>query len=424
MTLGATAMVAAVRAGEATIESLVERCAARIEERERTVRAFSWLVTGDALRRARELDREGPTAGEALHGLPFAVKDIIDTAGLPTERGSPLFAGRVPERNADIVDRLLGLGGVMLGKTVTAELAFAAPGPTRNPWNLERTPGGSSMGSAAGVAVGMVPLALGTQTNSSIIMPAALCGVVGFKPTAGTLDTGGVMAFSPALDQLGWLTGSVADAELVADALLGRRDLPPPERLRIAIVRTAEWESASPSVRESFESALDALRGAEVELCETTPPDGFDDARPIHRTIMAYEAVRSVGPAVAERPDLVSAVLRRFLAEGETIADEDFRRALDRRRRLTDACADWLRSFDAVVTPAAPAEAPPAAGTGDARFCTAWTLIGAPAIVLPSGRGREGLPIGLQLVAAPGADAELLRLARTLEPHVAAGTSP
>jgi Asp-tRNA(Asn)/Glu-tRNA(Gln) amidotransferase A subunit family amidase len=413
--LEAAQLVAAIHAGATSAEAIVERCAAAIEAREREVRAFSWLTIGDALRRVRERDR----TGLPLAGLPFAVKDIIDTAGVPTECGSPLFAGRVPAASASIVDRLCDLGGVMLGKTVTAELAFATPGPTRNPWDASRTPGGSSMGSAAGVAAGMAPLALGTQTNSSLIMPAALCGVVGFKPSAGAFEMDGVMAFSPTLDQLGWITATVADAAFVAELLMGA-EVAAAGDLRLAVVRTAEWDAAGDSVRERFDAALAALRAAGAELVEDPdPPAALDDARPIHRTIMAYEAVRSVGPAVASRPEVVSEILRRFLAEGEGIAADAYAAALARRAELTEACSRWLGGFDAVVTPAAPAEAPSADGTGDARFCTAWTLIGAPAVVLPSGRGAEGLPIGLQLVGAPGADAALLGTARAAEPLVA-----
>jgi Asp-tRNA(Asn)/Glu-tRNA(Gln) amidotransferase A subunit family amidase len=412
--LEAAQLVAAIRAGAISAETVVERCAAAVEAREREVRAFSWLTIGDALQRVRERDR----TDLPLAGLPFAVKDIIDTAGVPTERGSPLFAGRVPAASASIVDRLCELGGVMLGKTVTAELAFATPGPTRNPWNPSRTPGGSSMGSAAGVAAGMAPLALGTQTNSSLIMPAALCGVVGFKPSAGALELDGVMPFSPTLDQLGWITATVADAAFVAELLIGAEAAA--GDLRLAVVRTAEWDAASDSVRERFDVALAALRAAGVELVEDpAPPAALADARPVHRTIMAYEAVRSIGPAVASRPEVVSEILRRFLAEGEAIGADAYAAALGRRAELTAACSRWLGGFDAVVTPAAPTEAPSADGTGDARFCTAWTLIGAPAVVLPSGRGAQGLPVGLQLVSAPGADATLLGTARAVEPLLA-----
>jgi Asp-tRNA(Asn)/Glu-tRNA(Gln) amidotransferase A subunit family amidase len=413
--LRAEQLVAAIRAGTVSAEAVVVSCADAIDERERDVRAFACLTVGAALQRAREL----ADANLPLAGLPFAVKDVIDTAGIPTECGSPLFAGRVPETSASIVDRLTGLGGALVGKTVTAELAFAAPGPTRNPWDLSRTPGGSSMGSAAGVAARMTPLALGTQTNSSVIMPAALCGVVGFKPSAGSLATDGVMAFSPTLDQLGWFTATAGDAAFVAALLLDIGPAPPGAG-RLAVLRTAEWAAASPSVRKRFEAVLADLRGAGFELVdEPAVPAALADARRIHRTIMAYEAVRALGAAVASRPQVVSDVLRRFLAEGELIDDDAYADALRARADLIDSCTDWLAGFDAVLTPAAPDEAPSAAGTGDARFCTAWTLIGAPAIVVPSGRGAAGLPVGLQLVAAPGADAALLGAARAVEPVVA-----
>jgi len=309
------------------------------------------------------------------------------------------------------VRRIEAAGAFTFGKTVTAELAFAVPGPTRNPWDAARTPGGSSMGSAAAVAAGMLPLALGTQTNSSIIMPAALCGAVGYKPSAGTLANDGVMAFSPTLDQLGWFAATVDGAAEAAAALLGVAPGGGPPRLRV--VRTHEWPGAAPAVRERFEADLRGLAaGARIEEAELPP--GFEDARAVHRTIMAFEAAAELGAAAEARPELVSELLLRFLREGAAISPAVYEAALIARLRLIAAFA---ADCDAIVTPAAPDEAPlrDQTLTGDPRFCTPWTLIGAPALVLPTGRGPAGMPIGLQLVAAPGADDRLLAAAGTVE---------
>jgi Asp-tRNA(Asn)/Glu-tRNA(Gln) amidotransferase A subunit family amidase len=393
----------------------VERCLAVVERREQEVRAFAWLDPEQACARAAAAV-SGPLAG-----LPVGVKDIIDTAGIPTERGSALYGGRVPERSAAVVRRLEAAGAVIFGKTVTAELAFAYPGPTRNPWDPTRTPGGSSMGSAAAVGAGMLPAALGTQTNSSIIMPAALCGVVGFKPSAGRSDCEGVMAFSPTLDELGCLAETVEDVIAVAP-VLGDLALDAATSsvagLRVLSAFGSGWPDAAPCVSERFAYAVETLRAAGARVL---PTDGapFAEARAAHRTIMAYEAWVQLGADVSARPQLVSEWLRRFLAEGKQLTADDHRAALDARDALITAFDRLIDGADVIVSPSAPDEAPEAAGTGDPRFCTLWTLVGAPAINLPCGRGPHGLPIGLQLIGKRGEDAALLAFARAIEPLVA-----
>jgi len=394
----------------------VERCLEVVARREPDVRAFAWLDP----ERARAAAALACSGGGRLAGLPVGVKDVIDTAGIPTERGSALYAGRVPARSAAVVRRLEDAGAVMFGKTVTAELAFAYPGPTRNPWDLTRTPGGSSMGSAAAVAAGMLPAALGTQTNSSIVMPAALCGVVGFKPSAGVTDRTGVMAFSPTLDELGCLGAGVADVAALAP-LLG--DVEPAaavalERLRVRAAFGPGWPQAAPCVAAAFERALAALRaaGARVEPADGAP---FATARDVHRTIMAFEAWGELGADASARPELVSDWLLRYLAEGERLTAAEHRAALAARERLIAAFDRLIEGADAILCPSAPDEAPDAAGTGDPRFCTLWTLVGAPALNLPCGRGPHGLPLGLQLVGRRGGDAALLGVAHALEPVVA-----
>ncbi len=402
---------------EETAADRIETCLARYGAVESRIRAFAWLDAGRARRLARERDAE-PWKGP-LHGVPVGVKDIFDTAGIPTEHGSRLFAGRVPEASADAVIALESAGAIVLGKTVTAELAFLTPGPTRNPWDQERTPGGSSMGSAAAVAAGVVPLALGTQTNGSVIRPAAFCGVVGFKPTAGRLSKAGVLEFSRTLDQVGGFAGRVRDVATLC-AVLSREPLegwwsPPSAVPRLAALRTGDWEHASDAMRRRFEADVDALALAGAPIEWPGPPPGLDGAAGTLRTIMAFESARSLGAAVAARPDAVSAGAREFLASGAQIAREDYLAALEERERLVRAFARWAAPYDAILTPATTGEAPDHLTTGDPRFCSRWSLVGAPAITIPTGLGPSGLPLGLQLVASPGRDRALLAAAAWAE---------
>ncbi|MDP9264961.1 MAG: amidase [Chloroflexota bacterium] len=403
--------------GEESAADRIEACLARYGAVESRIHAFAWLDPDRARRLGRE--RDGERWKGLLHGVPVGVKDIFDTAGIPTEHGSRLFAGRVPETSADAVIALEDAGAIVLGKTVTAELAFLTPGPTRNPWDLDRTPGGSSMGSAAAVAAGVVPLALGTQTNGSIIRPAAFCGIVGFKPSAGRISKAGVLEFSHTLDQVGGFTRNVPDVASLC-AVLSRERLrewwsPPSAVPRLAALRTAEWEHASDAMQRRFEADVDALAlaGGPIEWPE--PPPDLDDAAAALRTIMAVESARSLGGAVAARPEAVSAGTREFLSRGEEITAEAYASALDERERLIDAFGAWASPYDAILTPPTTGEAPGPETTGDPRFCTRWSLVGAPAITIPTGLSPSGLPLGLQLVAAPGRDRALLAAAAWAE---------
>ena len=425
-------MTTATRDPLATLEDSsgerLERLLERIHELEPTVRAFAWLDEERARRRAAESD-ETAAAGRTgpVHGVPVGVKDIIDTAGIPTECGTPLLAGRVPEQSAAAVAALERAGAFVLGKTVTAELAFAAPGPTRNPWNAERTPGGSSMGSAAAVAAGMAPAAIGTQTNSSIIMPASLCGAVGYKPTAGSISTDGMLEFSATLDQPGSFATTVAGAAVMAAAIAGDVDPPvPAPRPRppmLGVALMPETETAAMAVRERLAAAVAILRGAGATVEDVGLPDDLAEARAVHRVIMAHEGATAIGPLVARDPERVSDVLRAYLAVGAAFTDDDYRVALERRAELAEVVDELAGRFEALLCPAAPDEAPSRETTGDPRFCTLWTLAGVPALVLPNGRGPAGLPIGLPLVAARGDDERLLAAAAWVEGALAdAGT--
>ena len=352
--------------------------------------------------------------------MPIGVKDVFDTKGIPTENGSRLFPGRIPDRDADVVRALKDSGAIIVGKTVTAELAFLHPGKTRNPYDRDRTPGGSSMGSAAAVAAGVLPGAIGTQTNGSVIRPAAFCGTVGFKPTGGRLSTGGALEFSKTLDQVGGFAGTIASvaylgAALAGDALdewwTGPAERPP----RLAAVRTSDWDSADDAMRARFQADVDALASEGGPIEWPVLPEGLDDVPGLIHTVMAYESARALGPVAEARPRDVSEKAGAYFARGRAIGTEEYDRAIRERLRLIAAFNDWAAQYDAVLTIPAVGEAPGLDTTGDPRFCSRWTFVGAPAVVLPTGLGPARLPLGLQLVGARGSDRRLLGAAAWAE---------
>jgi Asp-tRNA(Asn)/Glu-tRNA(Gln) amidotransferase A subunit family amidase len=399
------------------MSSMVEASIRRYGETEGRIRAFVRFDAEPALLLEAALGASGAVG--PLLGVPVGVKDIFDTAGAPTERGSALYGGRIAERDADVVRNLRASGALIIGKTVTAELAFYHPGPTRNPWDVSRTPGGSSMGSAAAVAAGVVPMAVGSQTNGSIIRPAAFCGVVGFKPSAGRLPRGGMFEFSRSLDQVGGFARSVRDVASLTAAMSGEdrsrwwsddRGTP-----KLAALRTSEWERADDAARERFQADVDRLAAAGGPIEWPGPPAKLDAAPAILRTIMLFEASRALSKDVAGREELVSETARAALAEGAAIRQSSYTDAIGERDKLIDAFADWAAKYDAILTPPAIGEAPTTETTGDPRFCSRWSLLGAPAVVIPSGLGPHRLPLGLQLVAAPGDDRRLLAAAAWCE---------
>jgi Asp-tRNA(Asn)/Glu-tRNA(Gln) amidotransferase A subunit family amidase len=421
----------ALARGELSSPQLVDRALERYDATEGQVRAFSWLDRRRAVALARESNerrRTGAPVGR-LEGIPIAVKDIFDTAGIPTENGSALFTGRVPETSAAAVRAAEAAGAIVIGKTVTAELAYLTPGPTRNPWDTSRTPGGSSMGSAAAVALGIVPAAIGSQTNGSTIRPAAFCGVVGYKPTLGRISLEGAFEFARTLDHAGVFARTVRSAGLVAAILAGDSERAPRSELdrvpRLAALRTSEWQHASEPMRQRFQADVDALAAAGGPVEWPTPPPGLDDAPQILRTIMLYEAAQVVLPKIARRPDAVSTFAREQLAEGARTGERAYQDALRERDLLIATFADWAAPYDAILTPPTTGEAPAADSTGDPRFCSRWSLTGAPAIVIPTGLGPDRLPLGLQLVAGPGDDDRLLRAAAWAEAVIGwRGTPP
>jgi len=406
-----------IREGQLTSAELVRACLTRCSRLEARVEAWEHLDAERAMERAEELDSIRRSSGVVgpLHGIALGIKDIIDVAGMPTTMGSPVYAGNVARETAPVVQQLERAGAIVLGKTVTSEFAFYTPRKTHNPWNPAHTPGGSSMGSAAAVAAGMACGALGTQTNGSVVRPAAFCGVVGYKPSHGIISTDGVMPYAPTLDTVGIFGRSVGDAALLASACvpaagplpadLGSLPRPP----RLAAVRSPVWEAASAPQKKLFASNLAALRGAGADVTEAELPEPFQAAHGVQRAIMAYEAAQHLGAVQREHRPLLSARLNAFLDEGAAIGEQRYRDTLASRDHLRALWSRFSAAYDAIVTPPATGEAPADLGqTGDPTFCTIWTLLGGPAVAIPVALGPGGMPLGLQIVGADGKDDAVL----------------
>jgi len=429
--LGVKAALQGLREDCFTSEALVRDCLTHIARLDPKIQAWVWLKSEAALEIARAADQHRRAGKQgALLGVPVAIKDIVDVRGVPTRMGSPVFEDNVPSTSARVVRRWEEAGAVLLGKTVTAVLAYFSPGKTRNPWNPAHTPGGSSSGSAAAVAARFVPAALGTQTNGSVIRPAAFCGVVGYKPSAGLISRSGILKFSQTLDQVGVFTRGVADAAVVAGALIGRtpddpdtlsdfalvpQDLDPQPLFqppRLAAVRSPMWHLTDTDQQENFLQSIATLRRAGTVVEAAVLPDTFQRAHDVHRTIMHYEGARTFAALQQQHRDRLSAELNRLIDNGAQITEADYYAALESRTRLQGELGDFLRRYDALLTLPARGEAPATLEhTGDPAFCTLWTLCGAPALTVPSGLGAHGMPLGIQLVGSYLQDARLLQVA-------------
>jgi Asp-tRNA(Asn)/Glu-tRNA(Gln) amidotransferase A subunit family amidase len=429
---GALAARAAIDAGRITSEELVAACLDRIRALEPTIQAWAHLDPEHALGQARAADRarqEGRASGP-LHGIPVGIKDIFDTADMPTENGTILHAGRRPTLDSTVVSLLRAAGAVIMGKTVSTDLAVYGPGKTRNPHDPQRTPGGSSSGSAAAVAAGMVPIAVGSQTNGSVIRPASYCGVFGYKPTFGLIPRTGVLKLSRALDHVGVFARSIEDLALIAQALmrfdprdpdtrpLAEQNLlataasEPPVPPRLGFVRSPVWDQASEDTRSGFAELVAELgdRATEMPL-----PESFDKAVALHRTIFEADLAYNLAAEYDRGRDQLSPTLREIIERGQRCLAVDYNRAVDRIPVLTALLESMFEWCDALLTPAATGEAPSGLGsTGSPIFCTIWTLCGVPTVTVPILQGSAGLPIGVQLVGPRGDDARLLRTARWL----------
>lgn len=435
--LGAAEMARRIRDGETTSEEVVEACITRITEREDTVNAWIHFDPEIARKQAQKcsiLRASGASIGP-LHGVPVGVKDIFDTEDFPTENGTVLDAGRAPNKDSTAVNRLKAAGAVIMGKTVTTEMAVYSPGKTSNPHDPARTPGGSSSGSAAAVAAGMVPLAIGSQTNGSVIRPASFCGVVGFKPTHGTISRAGALALSRELDHVGVFARSLEDAALISECLMGydvkdpdTRPSPalrltatvlqePPVEPRFAFLKTPQWDQAAPSTQDAFTELAEFLG----ENCdEITLPAQFHSAVTDLRNIMVADLAKNLARYVRRGKDQISDVLMGMIDEGAQITAVDYNTSVDKRVGLNNWLQDICSEYDAIITPATIGEAPLGLdATGDPVFCSTWSYAGVPAVTIPLMEGENGMPLGVQLVAPLGDDARLLRSAQWLANKVA-----
>jgi Asp-tRNA(Asn)/Glu-tRNA(Gln) amidotransferase A subunit family amidase len=407
--------------GALSAVDLARACIARIEAREALIGAWAWFDADHALREAERLDtlrRSGATLGP-LHGLPVGVKDVIDTAGIATGNGCPIDDGRVPEQDAAVVARLKAAGALVIGKTVTTELAFLHPNKTRNPANPNHTPGGSSSGSAAAVADAMIPLAIGTQTGGSVIRPASYCGITGFKPSFGAIPRAGALMQSHTLDTLGVFARDPIGAALLANVLSdGSCASATPEgpdgkdggaRPTFAFVRLPGQERADPALTQAFDTLRSRL-GAQAT--DVTLPAVFDDAAELRACINGAEMAHHYERYMRTGADRLGPQTRAAIEEGQGVSARDYLAALARRDEMGPALEPLFAQYDAILCLAATGPAPATlASTGDSIFNGLWTMAGTPAVTLPLLRAANGLPMGVQLVGRVGDDARLMRTA-------------
>jgi aspartyl-tRNA(Asn)/glutamyl-tRNA(Gln) amidotransferase subunit A len=417
----------ALREGQTSCVKILEQCFNRIDEWEPKIHAWVTLDHDKARDRARNLDdelRSGNDRGP-LHGIPIGIKDIIDVAGMPTACGTQRLSKSVAGRDANAVASLIDAGAVVMGKTVTTAHAWIDPPITRNPWNLERTPGGSSSGSAAAVACGMCLGAIGSQTGGSITRPASFCGVAGMKPDKRSLNDG-TKPFAPSFDQVGSIARTVEDLKLMLHAMRGANSEPAPapraaagidRSLRLARFRGFFDERASPAVKQSLDEAARLVASAGATVVELDDPIDFGQVLKEHRLIMAAEAARVHGHLLDEHPEDYPPRIMELILEGRAVDATEYarlqRRIQDIGVQYVDAETDW--KFEAVITPATVSTAPDPSTTGDPAFNSPWSYLRLPTVSFPIGLAADGLPLAIQLVANHNRDFELLQVAQRCE---------
>ena len=415
-----------VARGDLSVREVAEATLARIDALDGQLHAWAFVDRQVVLARADELDR-ARAAGKPsrlLHGVPLGVKDIFDVAGMPTRAGSRVRSDAPPAAlDSEPVAAMRAADALIIGKTHTTEFAYAEPAPTRNPWNLECEPGGSSSGSAASVAAAMIPAALGTQTAGSVLRPAAFCGVVGFKPSFGRISRRGVIPFAWSLDTMGTLTRTVEDARLLASVLAGLD--PPPEPgadamerpPRLAYAPRILAERQHPSMSAALASAAAAFEKSGAKVDEVSLPADFDVSLESHHVIMVAEGAAYHAEGLARAGERYGVRLRTLVETGLLVRAADYLRAQRVRRDLYERVAPLFLRCDALLVPAAAGPAPrkTEGHTGDPAFNAPWTLFGLPAITLRGGTDIDGLPLGIQLVGRPRGDEALLDVAAWCE---------
>lgn len=439
-TLTATEAVQAIASGRLSSVDLVKSCLAQIADTDASINAWAYLDPESALAQAAECDRirKAGLGTGPLHGLPVGLKDVIDTRDMPTQRGTDIFKDRQPDKDARLVERLRESGAVIMGKTVTTELAFVHANDTRNPHNPEHSPGGSSSGSAAAVAACHVPLAVGTQTNGSVIRPASFCGTFGFKPTRGVISRAGVLKTSDSLDQVGCFGRSLEDVALLTDALAGYDQADscsfarPRPQMRAGAQAEAPvppdlvwfnlpfYDRLSPDAHEGMEAVLDVLG---PRITRMAAADTLANLVAVQARIHEYEICQHQAAVFDANFEDLSRELQLIVARGRKISEAEYTDALAVKASAQTFFDELFVEFDAIIAPCATGEAPKfGSGTGDPIFCTLWTLAGLPCVSLPLLVGDNNLPIGVQLIGPIEKDDRLLRTARWLQLHLAQAT--
>lgn len=412
----ATELGRLIAARQVSAVEVAEACLARIEARDDAVQAWEYVDAEGVLAQARACDGIAPRG--PLHGIPFGAKDVIDTHDLPTQYGSSIYAGHRPRADAAAVALLREAGAVLLGKTVTVELAGFHWSRTRNPRALEHTPGGSSSGSGAAVADCMVPLALGTQTGGSTLRPAAFCGVLGYKPSFNLVNRAGMKPLAESQDTIGLFARSLSDLALMITALTACAAPPlvlaaPP---RIALARMPEWPALDPTMAQAFDEACGRLARAGATVTSLRLPQPFSDGFVAQREVNDYEAWRGLAHERIHHWEQLSSSLQDRLEHAARCSYEQYARAQGVLRRCRALLHEIFAQYDLLLTPSTPGEAPRShENTGDSSFHRIWTALHTPALNLPVLRAPNGLPMGLQLIGAYRRDAELLAHATWIE---------
>ena len=405
--------------GDFSLQEMWQSCIDRVLERDDSVGAFQ-IIDFEKMQESIDLN-SSKERGNELFGIPFGVKDIMDTYDLPTQYGSRIYEGFQPKSDAAIVASLRYKGAIVFGKTVTTEFAYFEPGKTRNPRNLNHTPGGSSQGSAAAVSDCMIPFALGSQTAASVIRPAAYCGVVGYKSTVGEFSLGGVCALSQSMDSLGFFVRHPNDLAIIRKVLRAQVQIQRPTRPNcIALVRTPHWESLCLESQTLLERVVDDIRGEGVRVDDVELGGaGSIDLVQAHKTVIAFESARSRAYEFHRHQKDLSDPFRELLVDGWQISESSYRKALDARNQVREKLRKELSHYDFFISPSAPGEAPEGlTSTGDPIFSRGWTLLGGPAITLPLGAGANHLPLGVQLSANLHQDDKLVAHASWLYENI------
>ena len=418
--LSLTELAGRIRSGEISSVQTVSAFLERIQQLDAGIQAWIWVNAEGAMESAERCDRklaQGPPLGP-LHGVPIGVKDIFETKGIPTGMGSPIFDGYIPDRDAEAVCRLKQAGAIVLGKLATSEFATLDPSSTRNPWNPQHTPGGSSSGSAAAVAARMCPGATGTQTAGSIGRPAAFCGVVGLMPTAERISRDGVFPAAWSLDHVGAFGRSVDDVGLMVEAMSGDSlvSATPGEPVQIGLVRGFFEANTSAAAWEQHEAFTDSLVDRGFETTRLALPEAFETALPSLWKIMRCELGAVHRERYAEHADMYGARIREFVVEGLTIPATDYVRALAMRKSFQEEMLGMFERCDIILSPGAPGPSPLGLDTtGDPVLSAPWTFADFPTLSFPIALDRTGLPLGIQLSAAPLGESVLIKAGRQIE---------